>query len=162
MAMTEEALHDSQGVLVTDSTWNYTIPSATCIPRELHVRLLEVWEIKIATTRIAATATSRCQMTSSASASSSQNSDNTRGVYSSKACGEPPLQLSASVMTAMQDAVRAGRLQLQELGRRARNGNGNGVGNGHNEKGVVDWGPPATLTRLHTVLDYPVPLYDLL
>lgn len=42
MALTEEALYDAKGVLLTDSTWNYKIPSATCIPRELHVQLLEV------------------------------------------------------------------------------------------------------------------------
>lgn len=42
MAMTEEALHDDKGVLINDSTWNYKIPSSTCIPRELNVQLLEV------------------------------------------------------------------------------------------------------------------------
>lgn len=42
MAMTEEALYDDKGVFLTDSTWNYKIPSATCIPRELHVEILEV------------------------------------------------------------------------------------------------------------------------
>lgn len=77
-----------------------------------------------------------------------QNSDNARGIYSSKACGEPPLQLSASVMTAMRDATRAARDQLQALGK----GESNGPANGAREVGLPDWGPPATLTRLHTVL----------
>ncbi len=42
MALTEEALFDHHGKFLTDSTWNYKIPSATCIPREMHVQLLEV------------------------------------------------------------------------------------------------------------------------
>lgn len=42
MALTEEAVFDQDGQFVTDSTWNYKIPSVTCIPQELHVQLLEV------------------------------------------------------------------------------------------------------------------------
>ncbi len=40
---TEEVEYDSQtGKLLQDSTWNYKIPSATCVPQQLNVAFLEV------------------------------------------------------------------------------------------------------------------------
>lgn len=79
-------------------------------------------------------------------------------MYSSKACGEPPLQLSASVMTAMRDAARAGREQLRAL---AKGGRSNGHANGAAQEGLPDWGAPATLTRLNAVLGDGVALADM-
>lgn len=51
-------------------------------------------------------------------------------------------------MTAMQEASAAARKQLQALA-----GGSNGHANGGSVHVVHDWGPPATLTRLNTVLD---------
>lgn len=49
---------------------------------------------------------------SSLCASVPQDSPNPRGVMSSKASGEPSLMMSTSVLTALQNAVAAGRREV--------------------------------------------------
>jgi hypothetical protein len=45
-----------------------------------------------------------------------QDSPNLRGIMSSKACGEPSLLLSVSVLHAMRMAVKAGRAEIDSGG----------------------------------------------
>ena len=42
MLLQEDVTYDQQGQPQFDSTWNYKIPSAACIPREIIIRMLEV------------------------------------------------------------------------------------------------------------------------
>ena len=45
---TEEVITDlGTGRLITDGTWEYKIPAATCIPRQLNVTFLKVASLMI-------------------------------------------------------------------------------------------------------------------
>jgi xanthine dehydrogenase/oxidase len=111
---TEQPLYLRNGMMLNRGPGGYKIPTASDIPRELHVRLLE-------------------------------DSVNTRAIHSSKAVGEPPLFLSASVFFAIEDAVRAARIDA------------------HNEGHLVDLGShvmdsPATVERIRLACgDYFIP-----
>ena len=78
MMLQERVDYDSSGQPQYNSTWDYKIPSAACIPREFNIALLE-------------------------------DSPNKHGVMGSKSVGEPPLLLSASVLSAFQDALAAAK-----------------------------------------------------
>ncbi|XP_010514725.1 PREDICTED: indole-3-acetaldehyde oxidase-like [Camelina sativa] len=79
--MLEEYITDSSGLVLTDSTWTYKIPTVDTIPRRFNVELLN----------------SGCHE---------------KRVLSSKASGEPPLLLAASVHCATRQAVKEARKQL--------------------------------------------------
>ncbi|XP_010503045.1 PREDICTED: indole-3-acetaldehyde oxidase-like isoform X5 [Camelina sativa] len=79
--MLEEYITDSEGLVLTDSTWTYKIPTVDTIPRRFNVELLN----------------SGCHE---------------KRVLSSKASGEPPLLLAASVHCATRQAVKEARKQL--------------------------------------------------
>uniref|UniRef100_A0A1J3G0L1 Indole-3-acetaldehyde oxidase n=1 Tax=Noccaea caerulescens TaxID=107243 RepID=A0A1J3G0L1_NOCCA len=80
--MLEEYITDSEGLVVTDSTWTYKIPTIDTIPRQFNVEMLN----------------SGCHE---------------KRVLSSKASGEPPLLLAASVHCATREAVKEARKQLR-------------------------------------------------
>lgn len=42
MLLQEDVLYDAEGQPLFDSTWNYKIPSAACIPRQLNIHMLKV------------------------------------------------------------------------------------------------------------------------
>ena len=42
MLLQEDVMYDAKGQPEFDSTWNYKIPSAACVPREMIIRMLEV------------------------------------------------------------------------------------------------------------------------
>lgn len=42
MLLQEDVTYDAQGQPEFDSTWNYKIPSAACIPRQLNIHMLKV------------------------------------------------------------------------------------------------------------------------
>lgn len=42
MLMQEGVTYDAKGQPEFDTTWNYKIPSAACIPREIIIRMLQV------------------------------------------------------------------------------------------------------------------------
>ena len=42
MLLQEDVTYDAKGQPEFDSTWNYKIPSAACVPREIIIRMLEV------------------------------------------------------------------------------------------------------------------------
>lgn len=42
MLLQEDVTYNAKGQPEFDSTWNYKIPSAACIPREIVIRMLEV------------------------------------------------------------------------------------------------------------------------
>ncbi|KAL1193715.1 Indole-3-acetaldehyde oxidase [Cardamine amara subsp. amara] len=79
--MLEEYITDSEGLVVTDSTWTYKIPTVDTIPKQFNVEILN----------------SGCHE---------------KRVLSSKASGEPPLLLAASVHCATREAVKEARKQL--------------------------------------------------
>lgn len=76
--MNEEYVTNSDGLLISDGTWTYKIPTVDTIPKQFNVRLLNSGPHK-------------------------------KRVLSSKASGEPPLLLAASVHCATREAVRAAR-----------------------------------------------------
>ncbi|CAH2065523.1 unnamed protein product, partial [Thlaspi arvense] len=80
--MLEEYITDSEGLVVTDGTWTYKIPTIDTIPRRFNVEILN----------------SGCHE---------------KRVLSSKASGEPPLLLAASVHCATREAVKEARKQLR-------------------------------------------------
>ncbi|KAM7257130.1 hypothetical protein ACFE04_012871 [Oxalis oulophora] len=80
--MLEEYLENSDGLIVSDSTWTYKIPTMDTIPKKFNVEILN-------------------------------SGDHQNRVLSSKASGEPPLLLAASVHCATRDAVREARQQLR-------------------------------------------------
>ncbi|KFK33854.1 hypothetical protein AALP_AA5G068800 [Arabis alpina] len=80
--MLEEYITDPEGLVVTDSTWTYKIPTIDTIPRQFNVEILN----------------SGCHE---------------KRVLSSKASGEPPLLLAASVHCAIREAVKDARKQLR-------------------------------------------------
>lgn len=42
MLLQEDVTYNAKGQPEFDTTWNYKIPSAACIPREMIIRMLEV------------------------------------------------------------------------------------------------------------------------
>ncbi|KAM7259417.1 hypothetical protein ACFE04_015158 [Oxalis oulophora] len=80
--MLEEYLENSDGLVVSDGTWTYKIPTMDTIPKQFNVEILN-------------------------------SGDHQNRVLSSKASGEPPLLLAASVHCATRDAVREARQQLR-------------------------------------------------
>ncbi|KAF8113609.1 hypothetical protein N665_0047s0017 [Sinapis alba] len=80
--MLEEYITDSVGLLVTDSTWTYRIPTVDTIPRQFNVEMLN-------------------------------SGRHEKRVLSSKASGEPPLLLAASVHCATREAIKEARKQLR-------------------------------------------------
>uniref|UniRef100_A0A1J3CNI9 indole-3-acetaldehyde oxidase n=1 Tax=Noccaea caerulescens TaxID=107243 RepID=A0A1J3CNI9_NOCCA len=79
--MLEEYLMNSDGLIVTDSTWTYKIPTVDTIPRQFNVEILNSGQHK-------------------------------NRVLSSKASGEPPLLLAASVHCAVRAAVKEAKKQI--------------------------------------------------
>ncbi|WZZ45091.1 hypothetical protein YC2023_041350 [Brassica napus] len=80
--MLEEYITDSEGLVLTDSTWTYKIPTVDTIPRQFNVEILN-------------------------------SGRHEKRVLSSKASGEPPLLLAASVHCATREAVKEARKQLR-------------------------------------------------
>ncbi|XP_066389178.1 indole-3-acetaldehyde oxidase-like isoform X3 [Miscanthus floridulus] len=76
--MNEEYVTNSDGLLISDGTWTYKIPTVDTIPKQFNVKLLNSGFHK-------------------------------KRVLSSKASGEPPLLLAASVHCATREAIRAAR-----------------------------------------------------
>ncbi|KAJ0982588.1 hypothetical protein J5N97_010843 [Dioscorea zingiberensis] len=76
--MYEEFLTNSEGLVVTDGTWTYKIPTVDTIPKQFNVELLD-------------------------------SGHHQKRVLSSKASGEPPLLLAASVHCAIREAIKAAR-----------------------------------------------------
>ncbi|XP_047330185.1 abscisic-aldehyde oxidase-like [Impatiens glandulifera] len=88
--MLEEYLTNSDGLVVTDSTWTYKIPTIDTIPKRFNVEIL--------------------------------NSNHHKNrVLSSKASGEPPLLLAASVHCATRAAIKEARKQLSSWRGRTSN-----------------------------------------
>ncbi|CAN0858158.1 Indole-3-acetaldehyde oxidase [Linum grandiflorum] len=83
--MSEEYNTNSDGLVTTDSTWTYKIPTIDTIPKQFNVEIL--------------------------SSGHHQNR-----VLSSKASGEPPLLLAASVHCATRAAIKEARKQLHLWG----------------------------------------------
>ncbi|KAJ3707268.1 hypothetical protein LUZ61_010973 [Rhynchospora tenuis] len=79
--MYEEFLTNSDGLAVTNSTWNYKVPTVDTIPKEFNVEFIN-------------------------------SPHNKNRVLSSKASGEPPLLLAASVHCAMREAIREARVDF--------------------------------------------------
>ncbi|XP_055833431.1 aldehyde oxidase 4-like [Solanum dulcamara] len=80
--MLEEYLTNEDGLMVTNSTWTYHIPTIDTIPKCLNVRVLNSGHHK-------------------------------KRILSSKASGEPPLLLAATVHSATRAAIREARKQLK-------------------------------------------------
>ncbi|KAG0478776.1 hypothetical protein HPP92_013495 [Vanilla planifolia] len=79
--MSEEYLLNTDGLVISDGTWAYKIPTVDTTPKEFNVEIL--------------------------------NSGHHRHrVLSSKASGEPPLLLAASVHCATREAIKAARTEL--------------------------------------------------
>ncbi|CAN1247698.1 Indole-3-acetaldehyde oxidase [Linum perenne] len=83
--MSEEYNTNSEGIVTTDSTWTYKIPTIDTIPKQFNVQIL--------------------------SSGHHQNR-----VLSSKASGEPPVLLAASVHSATREAIKEARKQLHSWG----------------------------------------------
>ncbi|KXZ41520.1 hypothetical protein GPECTOR_416g270 [Gonium pectorale] len=82
MVLSEKVTYDSTtGALVQNSTWSYKPPAAACVPQRLDITILR--EAPLAS----------------------------GGPIGSKACGEPPLLLSAAALMALQRATQAARSQ---------------------------------------------------
>jgi xanthine dehydrogenase/oxidase len=86
--MTEQLYYDERGRLIPYGTWNYKLPCSKSIPVEFHVALLEYVRTNLAT----------------------DTPIDHYGIMSSKAVGEPPLVLAASVFFAIKRAVAAARI----------------------------------------------------
>uniref|UniRef100_A0A1S3WYZ9 indole-3-acetaldehyde oxidase n=1 Tax=Nicotiana tabacum TaxID=4097 RepID=A0A1S3WYZ9_TOBAC len=84
--MHEEYLTNEDGLMVSNSTWTYKIPTIDTIPRNFNVHLVN-------------------------------SGHHEKRVLSSKASGEPPLLLAASVHCATRAAVKAAREQLKLWGK---------------------------------------------
>ncbi|KAM3385868.1 hypothetical protein ACQJBY_009516 [Aegilops geniculata] len=83
--MSEEYVTNTDGLVVSDGTWTYKIPTLDTIPKQFNVEL--------------------------------RNSGfHKKRVLSSKASGEPPLLLAASVHCATRDAIAAARKELHCCG----------------------------------------------
>ncbi|KAL3850234.1 hypothetical protein ACJIZ3_012116 [Penstemon smallii] len=83
--MLEEHLSNSDGLVVSDSTWTYKIPTIDTIPKQFNVEILN-------------------------------SRNHHKRVLSSKASGEPPLLLAASVHCATRAAIKEARKQLKSWG----------------------------------------------
>ncbi|KAH0730837.1 hypothetical protein KY285_001744 [Solanum tuberosum] len=81
--MNEEYLTNEDGLMVSNSTWTYKIPTIDTIPRNFNVHVVN-------------------------------SGHHEKRVLSSKASGEPPLLLAASVHCAARAAVKAAREQLKQ------------------------------------------------
>ncbi|KAI3925009.1 hypothetical protein MKW92_020263 [Papaver armeniacum] len=79
--MSEEYLTNSEGLVVSDGTWNYKIPTIDTIPRQFNVEIFNSQPHK-------------------------------KRVLSSKASGEPPLLMAASVHCATRAAIKEARKQV--------------------------------------------------
>ncbi|WOL15296.1 indole-3-acetaldehyde oxidase-like isoform X4 [Canna indica] len=79
--MYEEVVQNSDGLVVSDGTWTYKIPTVDTIPKQFNVKLLK-------------------------------SGHHEKRVLSSKASGEPPLLLAASVHCATREAIRAARAEF--------------------------------------------------
>ncbi|MCD7449394.1 aryl-alcohol oxidase 2 [Datura stramonium] len=84
--MLEEYLTNEDGLMVTNSTWTYHIPTIDTIPKRLNVRVLNSGHHK-------------------------------KRILSSKASGEPPLLLAATVHSSIRAAIREARKQLKSWGK---------------------------------------------
>lgn len=84
--MHEEYLTNDNGLMVSNSTWTYKIPTIDTIPRNFNIHLVN-------------------------------SGHHEKRVLSSKASGEPPLLLAASVHCATRAAVKAAREQLKLWGK---------------------------------------------
>ncbi|XP_024455534.2 abscisic-aldehyde oxidase isoform X2 [Populus trichocarpa] len=83
--MLEDYTTNPDGLVVSDSTWSYKIPTIDTIPKQINVEI--------------------------------HNSGHHKNrVLSSKACGEPPLLLAASVYFAAQAAIKEARKQMRSWG----------------------------------------------
>ncbi|KAK4380360.1 hypothetical protein RND71_002222 [Anisodus tanguticus] len=87
--MLEEYLTNADGLVVSDSTWTYKIPTIDTIPKNFNVQVLN-------------------------------SGHHEKHVLSSKASGEPPLLLAASVHCATRAAIKAARKQLKLWGKLER------------------------------------------
>ncbi|XP_073004972.1 indole-3-acetaldehyde oxidase-like [Typha latifolia] len=83
--MYEEYLANSDGLVVTDGTWTYKVPTVDTIPKQFNVELLN-------------------------------SGYHQKRVLSSKASGEPPILLAASVHCAIREAIRAARVDSLSCG----------------------------------------------
>lgn len=83
--MLEEYLANNDGLITTDSTWTYKVPTLDTIPKQFNVELLN-------------------------------SGHHEHRVLSSKACGEPPLVLAASVHCATRAAIASARKQAKSWG----------------------------------------------
>ncbi|GJN24593.1 hypothetical protein PR202_gb12343 [Eleusine coracana subsp. coracana] len=83
--MNEEYVTNPDGLLVSDGTWTYKIPTLDTIPKQFNIELLNSGFHK-------------------------------KRVLSSKASGEPPLVLAASVHCAIREAIRAARKEIHFSG----------------------------------------------
>ncbi|XP_072951281.1 indole-3-acetaldehyde oxidase-like [Typha angustifolia] len=79
--MCEEYVTNSDGLVISDGTWTYKIPTVDTIPKQFNVELVNSGHHK------------KC-------------------ILSSKASGEPPLLLAASVHCATREAIRSARTEL--------------------------------------------------
>ncbi|CAN4120096.1 unnamed protein product [Withania somnifera] len=84
--MHEEYLTNEDGLMVSNSTWTYKIPTLDTIPQKFNVHVVN-------------------------------SGHHEKRVLSSKASGEPPLLLAASVHCATRAAVKAAREQLKQWGK---------------------------------------------
>ncbi|CAI9105906.1 OLC1v1004936C1 [Oldenlandia corymbosa var. corymbosa] len=84
--MLEEYLVNKDGLMISDSTWTYKIPTIDTIPKQFNVEVLSSGHHK-------------------------------KRVLSSKASGEPPLLLAASVHCATRAAIKEARKQLKSWGK---------------------------------------------
>ncbi|XP_031475664.1 indole-3-acetaldehyde oxidase-like isoform X3 [Nymphaea colorata] len=80
--MLEKHVTDYDGLVLSDGTWTYKIPTVDTIPRQFNVEILDSGHHK-------------------------------NRVLSSKASGEPPLLLAASVHCAAREAIKAARSDLR-------------------------------------------------
>ncbi|GFP97194.1 indole-3-acetaldehyde oxidase [Phtheirospermum japonicum] len=83
--MLEEYLANEDGLVITDSTWTYKVPTLDNIPKQFNVEVLN-------------------------------SGHHQKRILSSKACGEPPLLLAASVHCATRAAIVEARKQLKSWG----------------------------------------------
>ncbi|VFR02987.1 unnamed protein product [Cuscuta campestris] len=84
--MLEEYLTNKDGLVVSDGTWTYKVPTIDTVPQQFHVEVLN-------------------------------SGHHQNRVLSSKASGEPPLLLAASVHCATRAAIREARKQLKVWGK---------------------------------------------
>uniref|UniRef100_A0A804QWH1 Aldehyde oxidase/xanthine dehydrogenase second molybdopterin binding domain-containing protein n=1 Tax=Zea mays TaxID=4577 RepID=A0A804QWH1_MAIZE len=79
----EEYTTNNDGLMISNSTWDYKIPSVDIIPKQFNAEVLNTGYHK-------------------------------NHVLSSKASGEPALVLASSVHCALQEAIRAARVEFAD------------------------------------------------